>query len=410
MQQVLKEALKRIKPSKEEEREVKKIAKEIISKIKIKDAKAEMGGSGKKGTWLKGMHDIDIYVKFNPKKYKNEEISEILRKELKSKFGKIDILHGSRNYYQIHKGDYTIELIPIMDIKKVEDHQNITDVSPFHAKWVLKHKKSDEIRLAKSFCKAQNCYGAESYIQGFSGYVLEILTIHYGSFEKLVKEVSKWKRKVFLDPQNHRTKLARSKTQSPLVLIDPVQPDRNAAAALGRKKFNRFIQACQKFLKNPTIHAFEKKEVTISELKRRAKDKKLILLQVRPLSGKTDVIGAKLVKVLRYIRKQLMIHDFKIYDYNWKWNKKYKALLWFIIGDEILPKFKEHEGPKIKQKKHVINFKKKNRNYIVYEKHGRIFSKVPRRFREPKKLVKKLLKDGNITKRVKNICLLQEKS
>ena len=88
MQDIFKEVLKRIKPSKEEEKEVKKIVKDIINKINIKDAKPVLGGSGKKETWLRGTHDIDIYVKFNPKKYKNEEISKILKNELKKKFDK----------------------------------------------------------------------------------------------------------------------------------------------------------------------------------------------------------------------------------------------------------------------------------------------------------------------------------
>ncbi|MBU4501743.1 MAG: CCA tRNA nucleotidyltransferase [Nanoarchaeota archaeon] len=405
MQDVLKEVLKKIKPSKEEEKEVKKIVKDILNKIKIKDAKPVLGGSGAKGTWLKGIHDIDIYVKFNPKKYKNGEISKIVKKELKKHFSRVEILHGSRDYYRVYKDDYTIEFIPIMDIKKVEEAQNITDVSPFHAKWVKKYKKGDEIRLAKAFCRAQNCYGAESYIQGFSGYVLEILTIHFGNFEKLLKKMAKFERKEHIDPEKHGVKLDKAKTYSPLILIDPVQPDRNAAAALGRKKYNRMIQAAQKFLHHPTDNLFEKKELTIEQLKQRAEGKKLIILQVKPLKGKHDVVGAKLVKALEYIRKQLMDKDFKIYDYNWKWDKK--SLFWFILDEEKLSEFKEHEGPRLKQEKHAKNFKKKNKKYKLYKKRGRIFAKVRRKYRIPGPLIKKLILDENVKNKVKEIKVLK---
>jgi len=408
MQDILKKVLKKIKPSKEEEKEVKRIARGILKKIKIKDAKTVMGGSGAKGTWLKNLHDIDIYVKFNPKKYKNEEISKILKKELRKKFKKIEILHGSRDYYRIYKNDYTIELIPIMNIKKVEEAQNITDISPFHAKWVTKFKKGDQVRLAKAFCKANNCYGAESYMKGFSGYVLEILTIHYGSFEKLLKNMAKWKRKEYLDPEKHGVKLNRSKTQSPLVLIDPVQNSRNASAALGRKKYNRIIHAAQKFLHNPTEKAFEKKELTIKELRRRAEGKKLILLQVRPLRGKHDVVGAKLLKALEYLRKQLIMNDFKVYDYNWKWGRR--TMFWFILGEEELSEFQEHEGPRLKQKEHVKNFKQKNKKFKLYKKRGRIFSKVKRKYRKPEKLVKKLLTDENVKNKLVSIKILEGKA
>lgn len=406
MKEVLRKILEEIKPSKQEELEVKKISKQILNKIRIKNVKPVLGGSGEKGTWLKDTHDIDIYVKFDPKKYDNDEISQILKKALKKAFRKIDILHGSRDYYRVYKNEYTIELVPILDIKKVTEAKNITDVSPFHAGWVKKHGKGDEIRLAKAFCRAQNCYGAESYIQGFSGYVLEILTIHYGSFEKFIKNVTKWKPKEYVDPEKHGVKLNKAKTYSPLILIDPVQPDRNAAAALSKEKYNKLIRAAQKFLQQPSIEAFEKKEITLEDLKKKAKDKKLILLEVNPLKGKEDVIGAKLVKALEYLKRQLMFEDFKVYDYNWKWDKK--ALFWLILDKEELPEFKEHQGPKLEQKKHVENFKQKNKDYEVYEKDGRVYAKTPRTYRKPEELIKKLVNDENFKSKVSGVKVFQE--
>lgn len=408
MQDIIKKVLKKVKPSKEEEREVKKITKEVLNKIKIKDAKPVLGGSGAKETWLKGTHDIDIYVKFNPKKYKNEKISKTLKKELKKRFGKVETLHGSRDYYRVYKDRYTVEIIPIMDIKKVEEAQNITDVSPFHASWVRKHKKGDQIRLTKAFCRAQNCYGAESYMQGFSGYVLEILTIHYGGFESFIKKAAGWQKKEYVDPENHGVKLNKAKMHSPLILIDPVQEDRNAAAALSKKKYNKLIQAAQKFLHEPREEMFEKKEITIEELRQKAEGKKLVLLEVKPLRGKEDVIGAKLVKALEYLKKQLMLEGFKVYDYNWKWDKK--AMFWFIIDKEDLPDYKEHQGPKLKQKKHVEKFKQKNKKYNIYEKNGRIYAKIPRKYRKAESLIKKLVKEENFKNKVSDTKVLQETS
>ena len=61
--------LKEIKPSKKEEDEIKKISDLFIKKLNVQlkeiDALAVVGGSFAKGTWLKGDHDIDVYVKFN---------------------------------------------------------------------------------------------------------------------------------------------------------------------------------------------------------------------------------------------------------------------------------------------------------------------------------------------------------
>ncbi|MBI2109897.1 nucleotidyltransferase domain-containing protein [Candidatus Woesearchaeota archaeon] len=57
---VLTTVLGRIRPTKEEEDALIKLANDVISKIKIKDCKIKLGGSGAKGTWLKGTHDIDF--------------------------------------------------------------------------------------------------------------------------------------------------------------------------------------------------------------------------------------------------------------------------------------------------------------------------------------------------------------
>jgi len=404
MKEVLKKVLEDIKPSKQEELEVKKVAKQILSKIKIKGVKPVLGGSGEKGTWLRNTHDIDVYVKFDPKKHDTNEISQILKKLLIKTFKKVDTLHGSRDYYRVYKEGYTIEIVPILDIKTVKEAQNITDISPFHAEWVKKYGKGDEIRLAKAFCKAQYCYGAESYIQGFSGYVLEILVTYYGSFENFIKNVARWKPKESIDIEKHGVKLNQAKTYSPLILIDPVQDDRNAAAALSKEKYNKLIQAARKFLQKPSEEMFEKKEITIEDLRRKAKDKNLILLGVKPLRGKEDVIGAKLVKALEYLRRQLILEDFKVYDYGWKWNKE--ALFWLIIDKEELPEFKEHQGPKLEQKKHVENFKLKNKEYELYEKNGRIYAKTIRVYRRPEELVKKLVVDDNFKTKVLNAKVL----
>jgi len=65
MKQLLLEAIEDIKPSKEYEEDILGKANSIINKINkgIKDAKAILGGSGAKGTWLKTF-DADITVTY----------------------------------------------------------------------------------------------------------------------------------------------------------------------------------------------------------------------------------------------------------------------------------------------------------------------------------------------------------
>ncbi len=412
IKKALAHALGLIKPTKKEEEDVKEKVDDILNKINknLKNARAILGGSGEKGTWLKEAHDADIFVLFDYKKYENmsDKISDILGKHLKKIFPEIIRLHGSRDYFQIKRKDFTFEIVPILGIKKAEQAKNITDVSPLHAKWVLKYKNlADDIRLVKQFCKAANVYGAESYIKGFSGYICEILAIYYGGFLNLARNAARWKDKVVIDPANYykgknaMDEMNKSKTYSPLVIIDPVQADRNAAAALSREKFDMFREACRKFLKSPSKEFFERKEISKEGLDKKARGKRLILLDVKAKAGKADVIGSMLLKALEHFNKKLVENDFKVYEHGWQWDKKGKASFYFIVDNKALPAAKKHIGPPLKADYHAKQFRKKYKK--TFAENGKVCTLVKREFRKPEGLIRKSIDDEYVRERVKSI-------
>jgi len=401
----MKEILKEIIPSKEEIKKTNSLVKELLKKIKIKDTSIIPGGSFAKDTWLKNNHDIDIYVAFNYEKYKNKNISQVLEKSLKKNFKKIKKIKGSRNYFQIKKNNYIFEIIPILKIKNVKQAKNIMDISPFHVKWVKKHKKSNEIRLAKAFFKASNCYGAESYIKGFSGYVVEILTIYYKTFYNLVKKASKWKKTEKIDFENHSVELNKSKLSS-LILIDPIQSDRNAAAALSMEKYNLFIESSKSYLKNPSKDFFIEKQLNIKELKKKSGKNNLILIEALPKKSRNDIMGCKILKTFEYIKKQLLSNDFKILENGWNWDKK--AILWYIIKKQKLPEYTLHTGPKLNLKEHLERFMKKHKKHKFIRKNKRIYAKLPRKHKKPNDLIKYMIKhDKNLKKYIKQLKIIK---
>lgn len=410
MEKLKKAVLDSVKPSREEVRKLNKIAESVLSRIKIKGAKPQLGGSVAKGTWLKGNHDIDIYVKFDPKMYAGKDLSVILKKALK-KIDGLELVHGSRDYFQAKMGVYTIEIVPILNIRNVAKAENITDVSPFHVKWVRKHKElCDEMRLSKALCKANKIYGAESYIKGFSGYVLEILTAHYGGFVKLLRNVVKWKGRIVIDVENYYSgkdvlkELNVSKIFSPLVLIDPVQKERNAAAGLSKEKYNLFKKLAEEFLKNPSESFFVKKEVTINDLNKLAKGKKLVLVEASPLKGKKDVVGAKLLKCFKHVEKHLKLEGFEVMDAGWEWEKK--ALFHFIFEKKKLSVTKKHFGPPRKSKNRLENFKAKWKGKKMKFEKGLSYVVIKRSYREPEKFIKDFIKNDYVKQKVKSIKLI----
>ena len=386
----LKHVLNEIKPTEEEAEKVKEIIGNIKKRLKIKGAVVELGGSGRKKTWLRGSHDIDLYAKFDFKKYKSKDISAILEKELKKHF-KIINLHGSRDYYQIFINGYTIEVIPILKIKKPNEALNLTDISPFHCEYVLKHDKSDEIMLAKAFCKANNCYGAESYIGGFSGYAMEILTIHYGGFLKLVKGIANWGEKTYIGDKKLIEKLNISKKLSPLILIDPVDKNRNAAAALSYEKYKKFIDACREFLKKPGKELFIGKKFDEKEIAKRFFGKKILFFEVIPLKGKKDVVGAKILKCFNYVKMNFEKNGFKVLDSNWTWNDR--ALVYFVFDKKDLSDTKVHYGPPVGKVKSAKDFIRKWKKYDVKEDRDKLYVVIKRKFVRPGDFAKNFIKN-----------------
>jgi tRNA nucleotidyltransferase (CCA-adding enzyme) len=387
---------------------VKPILDSINAEIKKKEitAQAMIGGSVAKETSLK-YFDCDIFVMFD-KKYKDKDLSELLEIIL-SNYPKKQRVHGSRDYFKIFLKGIEFEIIPVLKINSAEEALNVTDVSPLHVHWVQKHigHLADDIRLAKMFCKAQGVYGAESYINGFSGYMVEILVIHYGGFMELLKGVSKWRPKKVIDHSKYYhdanevfQKMNAAKLESPLILIDPVQKNRNAASALGHETFAKIIVVAKEFLAKPSIKFFQATPFSLAKVKKDAKKygAELVLVEAVLHDGKRDIIGSKIVKAHEHIKDELGRNEFSILDSGWNWDSK--ALLWYIVYPKELPKHKKHLGPMVySDDKDVMKFIDKHKTYQV--ENYRIFSLVNRKHRSPKALITAILKEDYFTDKFK---------
>jgi tRNA nucleotidyltransferase (CCA-adding enzyme) len=427
VRQILTDILKEISPDKWAiNKEVNATLKKLNSALKKNrvSAKAITGGSIAKGTFLKGDHDCDVFVRFNYKKYDDADISGTLGKVLKKTFGngKIDTLHGSRDYYQM-KDSIKYEIIPVLEIRKFKEAKNITDCSPMHVLWVNKFPKmKSEIMLTKAFMKSAGVYGAESYVKGFSGHVVDILTIHSKGFMNLLKDCQKWKHGEVIDYYNYHKGRAmmninKSKTQSALVVVDPIDPYRNAAAVMSDEKFEMFKRRAREFLKKPSKEFFFAKKFDISNIKEKAeelndkgKKARLIIIDAKALEGKEDVIGAKLLKAIEFIASQLKMNDFDVIESGWNWDKNNpeNAVFWVMTGKEKLSERKVCEGPPVKLKEYYENFKRVHKDSETFEKNGKIYANVKRDFTNPAEFIRNLLKDSNVKDKVKSISLRGE--
>jgi len=391
---ILKEALEKIKPNEEELKDINGLLKRFLNeleknkkKLKI-NAEIFVGGSFAKGTLIKkDYYDIDIFIRFERKYFNNNgkdvSISDLTEKILNSLKGyKKERIHGSRDYFRVKpKESLLFEIVPVKKIKNQKEADNVTDLSYFHVNYIkkkLKGKSLDEVRLAKAFCYASGCYGAESYIKGFSGYALELLIYNYGGFLRFITAMAKVKDKMVIDiEKQHKNKnivlidLNAAKLKSPIVLIDPTHKQRNVLAALSEETFKKFQKACVGFLKNPSINAFENEGVNFEEIGKRAKKKKydFAVFEAGTDKQEGDVAGSKLLKFYNHLDNELKRY-FEVKGKGFEYSNKNTAKFAFSVKKkkEILL-----QGPRLDDKENLKRFKSKHKKTFI--KNKRIYAK-----------------------------------
>ncbi len=274
MRELLKEVLERIKPTTDELAKARTlfdkirniIEKELTKRISY-EFMVELEGSVAKGTALRGELDLDIFVLIRNEKLSNEwierEVLNPLINALEASGYVVELKYASHPYIRV-MAEIEVDIVPAYWAMSVEEIKTSVDRTPFHTRFVKeqiekKPELADEIRLTKKFFKGIGAYGAEMKTQGFSGYLSEILTIRYGSFLDLLRAMSKWRPPEIITTAPHqppKDEFIKLFEATPLIVPDPVDWRRNAAAAVSLRTMARACLAASYFLRKPSLSFF----------------------------------------------------------------------------------------------------------------------------------------------------------
>ena len=246
-------------PNNTQRKKVDKIANQVFSLVNKEAEKQKsvvsvhFGGSYAKETWTPEKIDIDIFVKF--KKSTSEKNFETLGKKIgfdSLKKFKQYVRYSEHPFVEADIDGVGVNVVPCYDIKKGE-WKSAADRSTFHTEFMsqrLTGSMKDDIRILKCFLKINGMYGAEIAKQGFSGYVCEVLVYYLGSFENVLKKIAKLKNNEMIgeSPRNF---------ESPIVIIDPIDRNRNLGAAISIQNITKFILVARSFLKKNSISYFK---------------------------------------------------------------------------------------------------------------------------------------------------------
>lgn len=217
--------------------------------------RALVAGSAARGTFLHERFDIDLFLLFPP---------DLPRERLESEGLRLAeaILEAPEKHYAEHpylRGrfeGFAVEAVPGYTIEDPSHPLTAVDRTPFHQEYLAAHlapEQIDQVRLTKQFLRSLGVYGSEAKTAGFSGYLVELLIVRFGSLGSLLAAAQSWRFPVHLATPGSRPAVPDDVA---MILDDPVDPHRNVATALSAESLARFIVAAREFLRTPSVSAF----------------------------------------------------------------------------------------------------------------------------------------------------------
>src|SRR5213594_4298762 len=345
--------LRKILPSPEEDRRIQGVVREILDRLRSTlrskgwEAKPFLAGSVAKGTHLTGT-EIDVFVAFPP---------DLPRADLEERGLALGtILEKGTHRYAEHPytrgwyGGFEVEIVPCYRITDATQRMSAVDRTPLHVDYVLGHVKEgqqNEVRLLKAWSEGIGVYGAEAKVLGFSGYLCELLVLKYGSFRAVLENSLSWRPSTVLELDRAP---ARTFTE-PLVVVDPVDPNRNVASAVGVEQMATFVHAAREYLQAPSEQFFfprPLKPLPLPKLRALARRRGagLLAISIPAPTVTEDVLYPQLRKAHRSFADLLHRNAFQVFDSRFDVVGK-EAVFLFELDVESLPRASRHEGPPV---------------------------------------------------------------
>lgn len=386
-----------IEPSEDDKKQIHELSDKLMEIIdrNAKDeginAEAVLLGSVAKNTWISSNDnhvkdlDIDIFIKF-PLITSLDDLKiqglELARKCIEEAGGTYEERYASHPYLTGTINGYQVDFVPCYDISHSQELKSAVDRTILHTEYVMENLKSGqekEVRLLKRFMQMVGTYGSEFKVGGFSGYLCELLVIHYGSFRDVIQGVcTEWKPGYQIDLMNYGTVHLFN---DPLVVVDPTDENRNVSAALTLQKMSEFTISAGNFLENPKKSYFYPKVVEYNQeniLERFNQRETTCLILIFPAPDiPSDALHPQIRKTEKSLVKILETEDFSILGSD-SWSNadagdegeekelvkgKENEKRVFILLEMItwsLPIFKKSNGPTIWDKKNTLKFLEKH--------------------------------------------------
>ncbi len=326
----------------------------ILEKSGI-DATVSLQGSFARDTWLRGEADLDIFAQFSPQMERGEWTDRVLpeiRKGL-SRYRMVE-RYAEHPFLEFHVGEIRVNVVPCYAVKRGE-WKSATDRTPYHTEYMKNNLTSElrpEARLLKKFVKGIGTYGAEIRVGGFSGMLIDTLILYYRSFLEALKQASLWTSGVVLDVNTRKSTSGETEKgfNADLVAIDPVDPNRNLAAALRRQRLWNFVAAGREFLRRPGLWYFFPGEFgrkTKAQFERQialsGHDLVVVVFEHRYIVP--DILWGQLLKLERSLSSLIARKEFQVRRSEVWSDEERNSAVFLEVDGVVLSRAQTHRGP-----------------------------------------------------------------
>ena len=334
------------------------------------NAEVSVQGSVARDTWLHNEGDLDIFASFPDNIDRGEWKGSVLP-PLRKGLSRYHVLerYAEHPFLELEVDGVKVNIVPCYQVEQGK-WKSATDRTPFHTAY-MRQRLTDqlrlEIRILKKFMKGVGVYGAEIRIGGFSGMLVETLTLKYGSFQETLSHSSDWRNRtvIEIEESGRGERELSQKFDSPLIVVDPIDPNRNLAAAVRTERLWEFVEIARQFQDHPGISYFyprKPRQKTSQQLSNRLKKRECdFVVALFPHSQVIlDILWGQLYSLEKSLVTLLERHQFRtLRSTVWGDADRASGIL-IAVETARLPPSQIHLGPPVEKRKESTSFLNKH--------------------------------------------------
>jgi tRNA nucleotidyltransferase (CCA-adding enzyme) len=363
LETVLEQVKARVVPDDRERQNMSRLANRVrndVERILTEsgiNATVSLQGSFARDTWVSGETDLDIFARFSPSMERQEWVNRVLP-TIKSGVGKYRVIerYAEHPFLEFRVDGVRVNIVPCYSVEK-GNWKSATDRTPYHTEFMISNLTPElrvEARLLKKFAKGTGVYGAEIKIGGFSGMLIDTLTLYYQSFQETLRHVSSWTPGTLLEIGKPPSIMELKKREKgvEMTVIDPVDPDRNLAAPVRPDKLWSFVAAARQFLLSPGLRyffppPFRRKSRNEFSKKIGINGRELVAIVFKHPILVQDVLWGQLMRVETSLVEMITREEFQVYrSAIWSSESRESAIL-LEVDRTVLSNVRLQKGPPV---------------------------------------------------------------